>query len=195
VHPIDPAPDGRLRLHPESAADLRAWLAAHGETHDGAWIVTWKAAAARAELTYDELVRACLCFGWVDGQAGKVDEHRMMRWCSPRKPGSGWAATNKARVAELEEAGLMEPAGRAVIERAQADGSWTLLDSVEALIVPEDLAAALDARAGAREHWDAFPPSAQKFALAQVALAKREATRAARIAKIADAAARGERIG
>lgn len=195
MHPIDPAPDGRPRIHPEDAADWRAWLAEHGQSEQGAWVVTWKAAAGRDGLTYDELVRECLCFGWVDGQAGKVDDHRMMRWCAPRKPGSGWARTNKVRVAELEEAGLIEPAGRVVIDRAKADGSWTLLDDVEALVVPEDLAAALDARPGAREHWEEFPPSAQKFALAQVALAKRAATRAARIDKIADAAARGERIG
>jgi len=35
----------------------------------------------------------------------------------------------------------MTDAGRAAIEAAKADGSWTILESVEDLIVPDDLAA------------------------------------------------------
>lgn len=87
----------------------------------------------------------------------------------------------------------MTAAGAAVIAAAKADGSWTLLDDVEDLVVPDDLGAALAARPGAREYWDGFPPSARKFMLAQLVLAKRAHTRETRIVRIADAAARGER--
>ena len=68
-----------------------------------------------------------------------------MLWMSPRKRGSGWARTNKVRIEQLLADGLMAPAGLALIEEARRDGSWTLLDDVENLIVPDDLAAALDA--------------------------------------------------
>ena len=193
MHPIGPAPDGRERIHPEGAREWRDWLEEHHARDGGVWVVTWKGASGREGLTYDALVRECLCFGWVDATTGKVDEHRMMRWCAPRRPGSGWARTNKERLAELDAQGLIAPAGRAVIDQAKADGSWTLLDSVEALEVPADLSQALAQRRGAREHWDAWSPSARKYALAQVALAKRAETRAARVAKAAEAAARGER--
>ncbi|WP_084104295.1 YdeI family protein [Demequina sp. NBRC 110056] len=194
MHPVDAAPDGRERIHPESAAECRAWLAAHHTRTAGVWVVRWTAKSGRVEMEYDDLVRELLCFGWVDSTAGKVDDERTMLYCAPRKKGSGWSRPNKARIAELEAAGLIEPAGAAAIARAKQDGSWTLLDDVEDLVVPPDLAAALEARPGARAHFDAFPPSARKYALAQLVLAKREATRAARIERIADAAERGERI-
>lgn len=72
-----------------------------------------------------------------------IDEERARLYFSPRKPGSGWARTNKARVSELRMAGMMTDAGEAVISRAMAEGSWSLLDDVENLLVPPDLAAAL----------------------------------------------------
>ena len=193
VLPIDPAADGALRIHPESSDEWRAWLAEHHAAAPGVWVAFWRRQSGRESVPYDDLVRQALCFGWIDAITKRLDEDRTMQYFAPRKPGSMWARTNKARLAELEAAGLMEPAGRAVVQRAQADGSWTLLDDVEELIVPDDLAAALDARPGARDHWDAFPPSARKFALTQLVLAKRETTRAARIERIADAAASGQR--
>ena len=87
----------------------------------------------------------------------------------------------------------MAPAGLAAIERAQANGSWVVLDSSERLEVPDDLAAALDSRPGAMANFTAFPPSARKMQLAWVALAQRPETRATRIAQVTDAAARNER--
>ncbi|HXI46389.1 MAG TPA: YdeI/OmpD-associated family protein, partial [Candidatus Acidoferrales bacterium] len=89
--------------------------------------------------------------------------------------------------------GRMAPAGLAAIERAKRDGSWEILDSVERLEVPPDLAAALDARSPAAAHFGAFPPSARKQLLTWVVLARRPETRAARIATIAEAAQRNER--
>ena len=55
---------------------------------------------------------------------------------SPRKPSSGWSRSNKERVERLEREGLMTDAGRAAIEAAKRNGSWSLLDSVEALEEP-----------------------------------------------------------
>jgi uncharacterized protein YdeI (YjbR/CyaY-like superfamily) len=87
----------------------------------------------------------------------------------------------------------MAPAGLAAIERARSNGSWTILDAVERLEVPDDLGRALGARPPAREHWDAFPRSARRALLEWIALARRDETRARRIAATAEAAQRGER--
>jgi uncharacterized protein YdeI (YjbR/CyaY-like superfamily) len=105
-----------------------------------------------------------------------------------------WAATNKARVVRLIAEGRMAPAGLAAIERAKANGSWTILDSAERLEVPEDLAVAMDAHPPAAARFAAFPPSARKQVLSWIATAVRPATRAARIARVAEAAARNERL-
>ncbi len=87
----------------------------------------------------------------------------------------------------------MLPAGLAAIEEAKRTGTWTMLDDVENLVVPDDLASALDANPPAREHWDAFSRSPRRAILEWIAQAKRPETRAKRIAEAADNAARNER--
>lgn len=176
-----------------SAAELRAWLEEHHACSPGIWLVTGKKAAGERYVAYEDLVREALCFGWIDGQARPLDALRSQLLLTPRRPRSGWSRPNKLRVAELEAAGLMAPAGRAVVEAAKASGTWTALDLVEDLVVPPDLAAALDAEPGAREHWETYPRSVKRAALEQVYGAKRPATREKRIAATVALTARQER--
>ncbi len=179
-------------VHAEDRAAWRAWLEAHHATETGVWLVSWrKGHGPRVE--YEEAVEEALCFGWIDSQGGNVDERRSRQYYAPRKPQSGWAATNKARIERLTAAGLMAPAGLAAIERAKDNGSWTLLDDVEAGVVPDDLAAALDANPPAAANFDAFPKSVKRMLLERVAQARRPETRAARIQEISTLAARNER--
>jgi uncharacterized protein YdeI (YjbR/CyaY-like superfamily) len=77
---------------------------------------------------------------------------------------------------------------------ARANGSWESLDEIDALIVPDDLAAALAASPGARDHFDGQSTSARRSALAWVYQAKRPETRAGRVAQIAGVASRRERL-
>ena len=96
-------------------------------------------------------------------------------------------------VERLEREGRMTDAGRAVIERAKADGSWSLLDDVENLVVPDDLAAALAERPPARDHFDAFPRGVRRSILEWIAQAKRPETRSRRVEETATLASRNER--
>lgn len=186
---LDEAP----HVHVDDRATWRAWLEANHATVPGVWLVTWRSGSGRVGLDYDAAVEEALCFGWVDGTAGRVDEERSRLYFAPRRPRSVWAATNKARVERLTAEGRMAPAGLAAVARARANGSWEVLDSAERLEVPDDLACALDAKPPAAANFAAFPPSTRKQLLGWVATAVRPATRAARIAKVADAAARDDR--
>jgi uncharacterized protein YdeI (YjbR/CyaY-like superfamily) len=193
---IETAPDGKLRVHPETRAEWRAWLDANHERREGVWLVSWRTAAGdRPRLDYEDQIREALCFGWVDAVVNTIDEQRTSIWMSPRRKGSGWSRPNKLRVAELEAEGLMREPGRRVIEAAIADGSWTMYDDAEDGIVPDDLAAAFAAVPGSREGFDGFTKGSRKVLLGWVAQAKRPETRAARVAEIAAAAARGELTG
>lgn len=185
--------DDHPQLHAETVAEFGDWLASHHATMSGVWLVTWRAGTERPAPKYDDTVMEALRYGWIDSTARVLDEQRRMQRFSPRRRGSGWSRSNKDRVARLEEQGRLEPAGRAVIEAARADGSWELLDSVEALEVPDDLAAALASLPGAREQFDAFPPSARKAILQWIVMAKRPTTRERRVIDAAHKAARGER--
>jgi uncharacterized protein YdeI (YjbR/CyaY-like superfamily) len=178
------------RLSVSSRAEWRSWLAEHHATSPGVWLVQRKRGPGP---TYDDVVEEALCFGWVDSQVRSVDADRAEQLLTPRRKGSVWARSNKERVARLTAAGLMAPAGLAVVEQAKASGQWTLLDDVEGLVEPPDLRTALDADPAARASWDAFPPSARKALLGWVATAKRAETRERRIATTVSEAAAGRR--
>jgi uncharacterized protein YdeI (YjbR/CyaY-like superfamily) len=177
----------------DDRATWRAWLEANHATARGAWLVTWRARAGRPFLDYEAAIEEALCVGWIDSTAGRYDDERGKLYFSPRKRRSVWAATNKARVERLLAAGRMRPAGMAAVERAKADGSWTVLDGPERLEVPADLAVALESNPPAAANFDAFPPSARKMLLGWIATAVRPETRASRITKVAAAAQRNER--
>lgn len=186
------APDDGERVTAADVGEWRAWLEAnHGRT-SGVWLLSVRGRSA-AGVGYEDAVRQALCFGWIDGPVRTFDDETNGQWFSPRRPGSGWAATNKARIAELEAAGLLAPAGIRVLETAKANGSWSVLDGPEAGIEPPELTVALDAEPAARQNWDAFPKSVRKLGLTHIAMAKRPETKAARIAKIVADAAEGKR--
>ena len=181
------------RVQPDSVQEWREWLAAHHTRRTGVWLVTWRAGSGGAQIGYDESVEQALCFGWIDSTGRTLDDRRTMLWFAPRKARSGWARSNKERIERLTAAGLMEPAGLALVEAAKADGSWTLLDAVEDLVVPDDLGAALDAVPPARAHFEAFPRSVRRSILEWIVQARRPETRARRVAETAERASRNER--
>lgn len=183
----------REKVHAEDRPTWRAWLEAHHATSTGAWLVSWRKHTGRPSVGYAPAVEEALCFGWVDSVQRTVDPDRSMLWFAPRRRGSGWARPNKERVERLEADGLMADAGRRVVEAARADGSWSMLDAVEALEVPDDLAAELAARPRAREHWDSFPRSVRRGVLEWIVQAKRPETRDRRVSETARLAERGER--
>jgi len=189
--------EDRPIVEPATRADWRAWLAERHATERGAWVVYRKRKhAGPDDIDYEAIVLEALCFGWIDSTSGRVDEERTRLYVAPRKLGSIWAATNKARLERLEAEGLVAPAGRAVVDQAKADGSWTTLDAAEAGTEPPDLVEALARDDLARAHWDAFPASTRKMAIGWISVAKRPQTRAARVeAVVVSAAANDRTIG
>ena len=184
--------DAYDRLTIRSRAQWRAWLGEHHADVPGVWVVTYKKGRG-PHVPYAEVVEEALAFGWIDGRGRRLDDHRFMLLVTPRRPASKWSSINKARIERLTAAGLMTPAGEAVVAAAKASGTWTALDAVEALVEPDELRAALDADADARRHWDAFPPSTKRAILQWIADAKRPETLARRVEETARLAAENVR--
>jgi uncharacterized protein YdeI (YjbR/CyaY-like superfamily) len=180
-------------FHPADLAAWRAWLAANHGTTRGVWVASWRKASGRDPVPYEQLVEEAICFGWIDSTVNTLDDDRGLQLMTPRKAKSGWTRLNRRRFAELEGQGRMTDAGRRAAEVARANGWWTLMDPVEDLVEPDDLAAALDAVPAARTAWDGFPPSARKQMLWSIVTAAQPATRAKRIAKIVGDAQQGRR--
>lgn len=173
---------GYPRIHPKTAAKWRRWLRDNHDKRQGVWLVAYKAATGKARLAYEDSIPEALCYGWIDSLNKPLDDERTALLFTPRKAGSGWSRTNKVRIARLVKEGRMEAAGLAKIAAAKRDGSWTLLDSVEALEVPDDLRRALGAT-GMRT-FEALTPGRKKEHLRTLVTAKRPETRAKRVADI-----------
>jgi len=180
------------RVEVRGRAQWRAWLAANHTQPESIWLVFYKKHHPD-HLDRDALVEEALCFGWIDSLPRKLDADRTMIRVSPRQKGSIWSRLSKERAARMIDAGLMTEAGYAAIERAKEDGSWTIYDECEDLVVRPDLAEALDAVEGAREAWDGFPASSRKGILWWIKSAKTAKTRAERVAETARLAGLGLR--
>jgi uncharacterized protein YdeI (YjbR/CyaY-like superfamily) len=179
--------------HAETRAQWRSWLAANHDGVPGVWLCSWRAQGNGPVCPYPDAVEEAICFGWIDSTVNVLDERRALQLMTPRRPKSGWTRLNRRRAADMESAGLMTDAGRRAIDVAQRNGWWTISDTVEDLVVPDDLANALDRNPTAREHWNGFPPSARKAMLWWVVTAAQETTRATRVEAIVEKAAHGQR--
>jgi uncharacterized protein YdeI (YjbR/CyaY-like superfamily) len=168
---------------PDRAA-WRRWLARHHATSPGIWLVFDKKASRPDRLAYADAVEEALCFGWVDSLVRTLDAARYVQLMTPRKPKSTWSRSNKERIERLTALGLMAEAGIAAVERAKANGSWSSLDQVESLTVPDDLAAALAATPDAAANFAAFSRSARFGYLHWISQAVRPETRARRVAEV-----------
>jgi len=172
----------------------RRWLLRHHDRDGGVWLVLHKKGSQSGTFSYEDAVLEALCFGWIDSTGNRLDDERFKVWFAPRKPKGVWSAINKERVARLAEDGLMQPAGLAAIELAKANGSWVALDRSDALVMPDDLADALEANADAARHFQAFPPSTKKQIYFWIENAKRPATRAKRVTETVAQAAENRRV-
>ncbi len=187
------AADGLPLFYAPDRQAWRAWLDEHHATARGVWLVYYKKGSGRPRVDYGDAVEEALCAGWIDSRPNALDAERSTQLFSPRKPRSPWSRLNKRRVESLIAAGLMRPAGLAVVEAARADGSWSAYDATEDLTVPDDLASALAADPAAHANFDLFPPSSKKNILWWISSAKRPETRAKRVAETVRLAAENKR--
>ncbi len=185
--------DEREHLQFTDRAALRTWLAENAETSPGMWVRFHRGASGGPGLDYDDVVEEALCAGWIDSTVRRLDDGSTELLLTRRRRRSTWAASNKARVERLIDAGLMTARGFRAIEVAKENGSWSALDAVERGEVPGDLAAALDAVPAARDFFEALPPSARRQHVWFVVSARRPETRDRRITAVVAAAAEGRR--
>ena len=180
-----------VAFEPSCYEEWLAWLRDHYDSAPSVWLVYRK--TEPRNLSWGQAVDAALCVGWIDSKVARMDAARYRQYFCPRKPGSVWSRVNQRKVEHLEAAGKMLPAGRLAVQRAKADGSWSLLDAAEDHVVPPDLAAAFAVHPGADGRFAAFPASAKRNVLQWILTAKRSDTRARRVEEAAASAGRGRR--
>jgi uncharacterized protein YdeI (YjbR/CyaY-like superfamily) len=176
-------------------ASLEAWLEAEGGTAAGVYVKLAKKGAGVPSVTYAELVESCLCFGWIDGRANRLDDRFYLQRITPRRSRSIWSQKNVDAVEALTLAGRMRPAGLAAVDAARADGRWERAYAGSAdITVPDDLAAALQAEPAAQKEFDALDGANRYAVLWRVHTAPSEKSRNNRIAALVQMLAEGRRI-
>ena len=178
-----------------SPQEFYDWLEEHHDSEAEVYVGYWKKHTGKPSLTWSQAVDQALCFGWIDGRLNRIDDERHMQRFTPRRRGSNWSKINIAKVAKLEEAGLMRPAGRTAFEaRTDAKSGVYSFERDE----PAELAPAylkrLRANRAAWEYWQARPPGYRRTATHWVMSAKREETRERRLAQLIECSAEGRHV-
>lgn len=180
-----------------SFANSRAfsdWLADHHASSRGIWLRLAKKQPGAASITYAEAVEVALVWGWIDGQKQRGDEATWLQKFTPRAAKSVWSKINREKALALIEAGAMQPAGLAEVERAKRDGRWdAAYDPPSRATVPDDLQAALANDPRAAAFFLTLNASNRYAVLWRVQTAKKPETRQKRIAGLVAMLARGEK--
>lgn len=176
-------------FYPKSRKAWRAWLLKNHDSKQSVWVIYYKKKSGKPTLPYSDAVDEALCFGWIDSKVKPVDEEKFMQFFCKRKPNSTWSKINKEKIERLIEEGLMTEAGYKTIEAAKANGSWTILDEVEALIIPADLEEEFKKWPGSKKYFLQLSRTDKRNILQWLVLAKKTETRQKRNIEIAELAA------
>lgn len=98
----------------KTPADFRKWLQKNHTTALELIVGYYKVDSGKPSITWPQSVDQALCFGWIDGIRRSIDTDSYCIRFTPRRPNSLWSAVNIKKMKELQEAGLMTPAGLAV---------------------------------------------------------------------------------
>ncbi len=178
-----------------SPAEWRAWLERHHADAEELWVGFYKRDSGRPSITWPESVDGALCFGWIDGVRKSLDASSYMIRFTPRKPRSTWSAINIRRVRELKKSGLMHPAGLAAYKKREGDKSAIYAyEQRKAAKLPPEFEKQFRKNADAWRFFQSQAPWYRRTSSYWVISAKREETRARRLATLIDCSARGQKI-
>jgi uncharacterized protein YdeI (YjbR/CyaY-like superfamily) len=174
---------------------FRDWLRENQHAPIGAWIVLAKKGSGVTTVTYAEALEAALEFGWIDGQARRIDDATYMQRFTPRRPQSPWSSRNVEAAETMIAEGRMALRGLAEVERARADGRGDRAYDGPAKAQPHpDLVAALGASPTAAAFYATLNSQNRYAIYYRVHSAKRDETRARRIVDIVAMLERGEKM-
>lgn len=171
-------------FYPTSQSEWREWLQENHVSKQAVWVVFYNKNSSKPSISWSEAVDVALCFGWIDSKKIAVDKESSHQFFSKRKPKGTWSKINKQKVEKFIAEGLMSELGLSVIENAKQNGSWTILDEVEELIVPFDLETAFTQYPNSKNFYLSLSKSVKKAILQWLVLAKTIETRNKRIAEI-----------
>ena len=178
-----------------STTAFREWLAANAGSATELLVGFHKVGTGRSSMSWSGSVDEALCFGWIDGVRKRIDDAAYSIRFTPRKPGSIWSAINIAKVGQLQAEGRMTPAGaEAFAKRTEAKSVVYAYEQEETAELSSAELRAFKRNKAAWRFFESTPPGYKKVLLHWVSSAKKPETRAARLAKLLEASAAGQRL-
>ena len=155
--------DNKEILYCENRQQWRRWLSENFETKDEIWFVFPTNDSGEKGVVYNDAVEEALCFGWIDGRAGSLDEKHHIRRFTPRRKGSGYSQPNIERLKKLDNQGLIHPRIRAQVS-----------DIINApFVFPEDIIDALRRDETAWKNYEAFSEPYKRIRIAYIDAARK----------------------
>ena len=176
--------------------DWRVWLDKNHNTTKEVWLIYYKKHAGKPSISYEASVEEALCFGWVDSIIKRLDNDRCARKFTPRKTASRWSESNEKRAEKMIREGRMTEAGMARIREAQERGEWRKVRAVsKELVVPSFIEEALAKNEKAHAFFDTLANSYKRQIVGWVSSAKKEETRARRLAEVVGLLEKNQKLG
>ena len=180
----------------ENADAWHSWLTDNHDKRDHAWLILYKKASGKANLSIKSAVMEAMCFGWIDGKLKSIDSERFILRYSPRKAKSPWSKINVDRAEILIRDGKMTGAGMIKIDEAKANGLWdAAYTSRVKPELPDDLKAALKTDSEAQKNFNNFANGQQFQYIFWLRSARTDITRQKRIAEVVRRAALNQKPG
>ena len=89
--------------------EWRKWLEENFEKCSEIWFVFPTKDSEDKSVSYNDAVEEALCFGWIDGVAGTLDETHHIRRFTPRRKGSPYSRPNIERLIWLDSKNMLHP--------------------------------------------------------------------------------------
>jgi uncharacterized protein YdeI (YjbR/CyaY-like superfamily) len=174
-------------------AAFRRWLMANHETVPELLVGFWKKGTGKPSIDWPEARDSALCFGWIDGIRKSLGEESYTIRFTPRRKGSIWSKVNVARYEALTGDGRMTPAGvRAYEENKGRTGVYAYENVLKELTAAETKL--FRANEAAWADWEKRPPSYRKVVLHWINSARKDETRARRLATLIEDSQAGRKI-
>jgi uncharacterized protein YdeI (YjbR/CyaY-like superfamily) len=180
-----------------TSESFHLWLEKNHATEDELLVGFYKKGSGKPSITYREALDEALAFGWIDGIRRRVDEVSYSIRFTPRRTRSIWSAVNIKRVGELTAAGRMQPAGLAAFDKRDEKRSAVYAYEQAAPRTAVLDAAALASIRADKKAWAFFEAQApwyKRTCAYWIVSAKRDETRAKRLASLIECCRKGKRI-
>jgi uncharacterized protein YdeI (YjbR/CyaY-like superfamily) len=178
----------------ESPAAFREWLERNHDSAEELSVGFHKKNSRKPSITYQEALDGALCYGWIDGVRRNPNEDSYTIRFTPRKPKSVWSAVNIRRAHELIAEGRMTPPGLAAFEKRDEARARQYSYERENVVFDAASEERLRHNKKAWEFFRAQPQGYQRLHTWWVVSAKKEETRAKRLAVLMEASAEGRRL-